>query len=164
MQWAIACSGREFEVVGLEEGQVMIRWGRGEWGSFESLELAHLDYALVNTTYAAQGKSAERVIGALDRHVGRESFYVAVSRVKRELRLYVSEDLERLIERVERSRAKENPGELLSQEAKSAFIAQSDYRSAICLRTEPFKVFDSASLAFNPPLLKGREATDQELT
>jgi ATP-dependent exoDNAse (exonuclease V) alpha subunit len=83
--------------------------GAGEVGSFESSELAHLDYALVSTTYAAQGKSAERVIGALDRYVGRESFYVAVSRVKRELRLYASEDLDRLIERVERSRAKENP-------------------------------------------------------
>ncbi|MBE9135606.1 iron chelate uptake ABC transporter family permease subunit [Nodosilinea sp. LEGE 07088] len=82
-------------------------------GCFESSELAHLDYALVSTTYAAQGKSAERVIGALDRHVARESFYVAVSRVKRELRLYASEDLERLIERVERSQAKENPGNVV---------------------------------------------------
>lgn len=81
-------------------------------GCFESSELAHLDYALVSTTYTAQGKSAERVIGALDRYVGRESFYVAVSRVKQELRLYASEDLDRLIERVERSRAKENPGEV----------------------------------------------------
>jgi len=105
-------NGQEFEVVGLEDGQVMIRWGRGEVGCFESSELAHLDYALVSTTYAAQGKSAERVIGALDRYVGRENFYVAVSRVKRELRLYASEELDRLIERVERSRAKENPGEV----------------------------------------------------
>ncbi|WP_052049948.1 MobF family relaxase [Leptolyngbya sp. KIOST-1] len=105
-------NGQEFEVVGLEEGQVLMRWGQGELGSFEGSELAHLDYALVSTTYAAQGKSAERVIGALDRHVARASFYVAVSRVKRELRLYASEDLDRLIERVERSRAKENPGEV----------------------------------------------------
>ncbi|MBD2230819.1 MobF family relaxase [Phormidium tenue] len=105
-------NGQEFEVVGLEDGQVLIRWGRGEVGCFENSALAHLDYALVSTTYAAQGKSAERVIGALDRHVARESFYVAVSRVKRELRLYASDDLDRLIERVERSRAKENPGEV----------------------------------------------------
>ena len=90
----------------------MIRWGRGEVGCFESSELAHLDYALVSTTYAAQGKSAERVIGALDRYVGRESFYVAVSRVKHDLKLYASEDLDRLIERVERSRAKENPSDI----------------------------------------------------
>ena len=41
-----------------------------------------------------RAKSAERVIGALDRYVGRENFYVAVSRVKRELRLYASEELE----------------------------------------------------------------------
>ena len=98
--------------MGLEGGQVMIRWGRGESGCFESSDLAHLDYALVSTTYAAQGKSAERVIGALG-YVARESFYVAVSRVKRELRLYASEDLDRLIERVERSRAKENPRDVV---------------------------------------------------
>ena len=104
-------NGQEFEVIGLEEGQVLTRWGHGEVGSFESSELAHLDYALVSTTYAAQGKSAERVIGALDRYVGRESFYVAVSRVKRELRLYASEDLDRLIERVERSKVQENPSD-----------------------------------------------------
>jgi hypothetical protein len=104
-------NGQEFEVVGLEKGQVMIRWGRGEVGCFESLELAHLDYALVSTTYAAQGKSAERVIGALDRHVARQSFYVAVSRVKHDLKLYVSEDLDALVERARKSRAKENPSE-----------------------------------------------------
>lgn len=102
---------QEFEVVGLEKGQVMIRWGRGEVGCFESSELAHLDYALVSTTYAAQGKSAERVIGALDRHVARQSFYVAVSRVKHDLKLYVSEDLDALVERARKSRAKENPSE-----------------------------------------------------
>ncbi|MBD2425559.1 MobF family relaxase [Phormidium sp. FACHB-1136] len=106
-------NGQEFEVVGLEAGRVLIRGHRGDVSHFERSELTHLDYALVSTTYAAQGKSAERVIGALDRQVARESFYVTVSRVKRELRLYASEDVERLIERVEKSRAKENPGDVV---------------------------------------------------
>lgn len=106
-------NGQEFEVVGLEDDRVLIRGRRGDVSHFERSELAHLDYALVSTTYAAQGKSAERVIGALDRHVARESFYVTVSRVKRELRLYASEDVEDLIARVETSRAKENPGDAI---------------------------------------------------
>jgi ATP-dependent exoDNAse (exonuclease V) alpha subunit len=110
-------NGQEFEVTGVEGGQMVIRYGNGNTERFNSLELSHLDYALASTTYGAQGKSAERVIAALDRQVGRESFYVAVSRVKQELRLYASEDLDRLIERAERSRAKENPSEALRPES-----------------------------------------------
>jgi len=108
-------NGQEFEVSAIEKGQILIRYSGGKTESLSSSELAHLDYALVSTTYGAQGKSAERVIGALDRHVGRESFYVTVSRVKHNLKLYASEDLERLSERVKKSQAKENPYENLLQ-------------------------------------------------
>ncbi|ASC70371.1 Multifunctional conjugation protein TraI [Halomicronema hongdechloris C2206] len=106
-------NGQEFEVYGIEDGQVLIHYGSGKTESLSCSELAHLDYAMVSTTYGAQGKSAERVIGALDRHLGRENFYVTVSRVKHDLRLYASEDLDRLIARAEQSRAKENPGEVV---------------------------------------------------
>jgi ATP-dependent exoDNAse (exonuclease V) alpha subunit len=106
-------NGQEFEVYGIEDGQVLIRYDSGRTESLGGSESAHLDYALVSTTYAAQGKSAERVIGALDRHLGRESFYVTVSRVKYDLRLYASEDLEQLILRTERSQTKENPRDFL---------------------------------------------------
>ncbi|NEQ46952.1 MAG: hypothetical protein F6K00_26790 [Leptolyngbya sp. SIOISBB] len=74
-------------------------------------KLAHVDYAFVSTTYGAQGKSTERVIGSLDRHVGRESFYATVSRVKHDLRLYASEDLDILVKRAIKSRVKENPSD-----------------------------------------------------
>jgi ATP-dependent exoDNAse (exonuclease V) alpha subunit len=106
-------NGQEFEVNGIEEGQVLIRYGNGKTESLSSSELAHLDYALVSTTYGAQGKSASRVIGALDRYLGRESFYVTVSRVKNGLKLYTSEDLDQLVVRVEKTRAKENPSDSL---------------------------------------------------
>ncbi|MGP1385378.1 MAG: MobF family relaxase [Thainema sp.] len=106
-------NGQEFEVCGIDDGQILIRYGNGKTDSLNSLELAHLDYAWVSTTYGAQGKSADRVIGALDRYVGRESFYVTVSRVKQDLKLYASEDLSQLIERAEQSRAKENPAEVI---------------------------------------------------
>ena len=106
-------NGQEFEVYAIENGQILIRYGGGKTESLSGSELAHLDYALVSTTYGAQGKSAERVIGALDRQVGRESFYVTVSRVKHDLRLYASEALARLIERTEKSRARENPSDFL---------------------------------------------------
>jgi len=106
-------NGQEFEVYGIDAGQVVIRYGNGKTESLSSSELAHLDYALVSTTYGAQGKSAERVIGALDRYLGRESFYVTVSRVKHELKLYASEDLDVLVERMKKARAKENPSDII---------------------------------------------------
>jgi len=106
-------NGQEFEVMDIEDGQLQIRYSNGKTERISSSALHPLDYALVSTTYSAQGKSAARVIGALDRHVGRESFYVAVSRVKHELKLYCSEALDRLVERAEKSRAKENPSDAL---------------------------------------------------
>jgi ATP-dependent exoDNAse (exonuclease V) alpha subunit len=104
-------NGQEFEVCEIEDGQVLIRYGSGKTESLSGSELAHLDYALVSTTYGAQGKSAERVIGALDRHLGRESFYVTVSRVKHDLKLYASEHLDILVERAIKSITKENPSD-----------------------------------------------------
>ena len=67
---------KSFEVYGIDAGQGCDPpYGNGKTESLSSSELAHLDYALVSTTYGAQGKSAERVIGALDRYLGaRRSF------------------------------------------------------------------------------------------
>jgi ATP-dependent exoDNAse (exonuclease V) alpha subunit len=125
-------NGQEFEVCAIEDGQILIRYGSGKTESLNCSELAYLDYALVSTTYSTQGKSAERVIGALDRHVGRESFYVTVSRVKHDLKLYASEDLDRLIERVERSRAKENPNEsLLWQQSQFIYTMPVEIRKLL---------------------------------
>ena len=107
-------NGQEFQVTDIDNGQLLLRYKNGKTESLSSSELSSMDYALVSTTYGAQGKSAEGMIGALDRHVGRESFYVAVSRVKRHLKLYVSEALERLMEKIKQPKAKENPSEVIS--------------------------------------------------
>jgi conjugative relaxase-like TrwC/TraI family protein len=119
-------NGQEFEVYSIEDGQVLIRHGNGKTESLSGSELAHLDYALVSTTYAAQGKSAERVIGALDRYLGRESFYVTVSRVKQDLKLYASETLDVLVERAIKSRAKENPSDAIREEAKATISRKNE--------------------------------------
>ena len=121
-------NGQEFEVCDITDGQILIRYSNGKTESLSHSELLHLDYALVNTTYGAQGKSAERVIGALDQHVGRESFYVTVSRVKHDLRLYASEPLDQLINRAEKFKAKENPYEFLPLEfTKSLKFTRHNY-------------------------------------
>ena len=106
-------NGQEFEVCEINDGLLLIQYISGKTESLSGSELAHLDYALVSTTYSAQGKSAERVIRAIDRHVGRESFYVTVSRVKHDLRLYAFENLDRLIVQTEKSQTNENPRDFL---------------------------------------------------
>jgi conjugative relaxase-like TrwC/TraI family protein len=113
-------NGQEFQVADIDDGQILIRYRNGNSDSLSSSELMHLDHALVSTTYAAQGKSAERIIGALDHYIRRDSFYVAVSRVKHDLKFYASEDLDSLIRRVEKSNAKENPREILEPGIKNS--------------------------------------------
>ncbi|MEO1685036.1 MAG: MobF family relaxase [Cyanobacteria bacterium J06631_12] len=73
----------------------------------------YLDYALVSTTYSAQGKTAERVLAISDATLSKEGLYVAVSRAKRNLSLYTTSRAE-LHKRAERSSAKENPSDYLS--------------------------------------------------
>ncbi|MEL7226681.1 MAG: hypothetical protein AAGL17_18055, partial [Cyanobacteria bacterium J06576_12] len=73
----------------------------------------YLDYALVSTTYSAQGKTAERVLAIADGTLSKEGLYVAVSRAKRDLSLYTTSRAE-LHKRAERSSAKENPSDYLS--------------------------------------------------
>jgi len=67
----------------------------------------HLDYSIVRTTYSAQGKDAHTVLAAADFTVTGESFYVAVSRCKQELKLF-TQDSESLLELAKRSKANES--------------------------------------------------------
>ena len=109
-------------VTDIDNGQLLIRYKNGKIASLSSSELFSTDYALVSTTYGAQGKSADRMIGALDRYVGRESFYVTVSRVKHSLKLFVSEDLGQLIDLAKKLKVKENPIDALSQFRKQHVV------------------------------------------
>lgn len=74
----------------------------------------HLDYAWVQTVHAAQGKTVDRVLlsSTVDGTVSAESYYVAISRARQELKLYV-ENLDFLLEAAQRSKVQENPLELV---------------------------------------------------
>ena len=85
----------------------------GQATTFDLKGQQYLDYALVSTTYSAQGKTAERVLVIDDGTVSKEGLYVAVSRAKTSLSLYTA-DRAALYKRAERSSAKENPSDYLS--------------------------------------------------
>jgi conjugative relaxase-like TrwC/TraI family protein len=54
----------------------------------------HIDYAWVSTTYGSQGKTADRVLAALDHTTSQESLYVTISRAKQHLTLYTADQTE----------------------------------------------------------------------
>lgn len=116
---------RNDAVEGVRNGQVVIVEAidatgtatvRDVKGKAMTLELSgqqYLDYALVNTTYSSQGKTADRVLAAIDSTLSKEGLYVAVSRAKLSLSLYTG-DRAKLYKRALRSAAKENPSDYLT--------------------------------------------------
>jgi hypothetical protein len=111
-------NGQEFVVKAIEGRQATIEYRDGKQEEVDLNLPQHLDYSYVSTTYSSQGKTAERVFVASDFTVGKESFYVAVSRVKSDLRVYTC-DKQELLDLASISRAKENPLELLRKKAWS---------------------------------------------
>jgi conjugative relaxase-like TrwC/TraI family protein len=109
-------NGQAFVVSAIEGHTATITYSSGETDTFNLIEPLHLDYALVSTTYSSQGKTAERVLisASANPTVSQESFYVAISRAKTDLKLYVQDRVD-LLERASQSKAKENPLELLRQ-------------------------------------------------
>ncbi len=109
-------NGQEFTVIGINGNTATISIQNGKTDSIDLDQPLHLDYALVSTTYSSQGKTADRVLisASADPTVSQESFYVAISRAKYDLKLY-AQDKADLLERAKESRAKENPLELLRQ-------------------------------------------------
>jgi ATP-dependent exoDNAse (exonuclease V) alpha subunit len=111
-------NGQEFTVTAIERDTAQIQYLDGN--NTETINLAqaqHLDYALVNTTYSSQGKTADRVLIAADYTIGKESFYVAVSRAKNEIKLY-TEDKDNLLFLAQQSKAKETVLEVLRQQVR----------------------------------------------
>lgn len=101
-------NGQEFVVKAIAGYNAQIQYLESGQTEFINLQQAqHLDYAIISTTYSSQGKTTDRVLIAADNIIGQESFYVAVSRARYELKLY-TEDKDNLLALAQSSRAKEN--------------------------------------------------------
>ncbi|MEO0852373.1 MAG: AAA family ATPase, partial [Cyanobacteria bacterium J06648_11] len=107
-------NGCEFRVVELEKNAAQIEYANGLRERIELDRPLHVDYAWTSTIHGSQGKTADRALVAVDRALGRESFYVGVSRVKKDLKIYTS-DLNHLLERAQRPQTQQNPSEVLDQ-------------------------------------------------
>ncbi len=101
-------NGQGFVVMGLEaDGTAVVRDGSGQTATINLSGNQYVDYAWVSTTYSSQGKTAERVLALLGETMNREAFYVAISRAKRAVTLYTTNQVD-LVRLAQVSRAKEN--------------------------------------------------------
>jgi conjugative relaxase-like TrwC/TraI family protein len=105
-------NGQQFVVTAISANHAQIKYANGKTDEVDLNQLQHLDYALVSTTYSSQGKTANRVLIAADKTMGKESFYVAVSRAKYDLKIY-AEDKSNLLKLARKSKAKEIAIELI---------------------------------------------------
>jgi conjugative relaxase-like TrwC/TraI family protein len=107
------CNGQGFTIEGLDsKGKAIIRDVEGKTAFIDLSERQFVDYALVSTTYASQGKTADRVLAALDQTTGKESFYVAASRARQAFVVYTTDEAE-LRKLATQSRANENASDYL---------------------------------------------------
>ncbi len=109
-------NGQEFVVTAISANHAQIKYANGKTDKVDLNQLQHLDYALVSTTYSSQGKTANRVLIAADKTMGKESFYVAVSRAKYDLKIY-TEDKSDLLKLARKSKAKEIAIELIGSKS-----------------------------------------------
>ncbi|MEH1922790.1 MobF family relaxase, partial [Nostoc sp.] len=116
-------NGQEFTVTGIDLNIVHIKYADERTERISLAQAQNLDYALVSTTYTSQGKTADRVLISADFTIGQESFYVAASRARHELKIY-TEDPTRLVELAQQSKAKDNALELLRKQIQKSTIEQ----------------------------------------
>jgi len=129
-------NGQEFVVTDIEDNKAQIRYLKEN--TTETIDLSqaqHLDYALVSTTYSAQGKDADIALISADFTVSKEGFYVAVSRVKHDLKLY-TENRASLLELAQESKANEIALDLVRKIAKEQF-SQSSASTIVAERPQP---------------------------
>ena len=108
-------NGEEVLVKAIDGSVVEIEELNGKTRTIDLREAHHLDHARVRTTYSSQGETAGRVLVAADSTIGKESFYVAASRAKKELCFYTTSP-KNLLQWAKESKAQENALELVLQQ------------------------------------------------
>ncbi|WP_392476756.1 MobF family relaxase [Nostoc sp. C110] len=115
-------NGQEFIVTAIEGDSAQIQYLDSNRTETINLKQAqNLDYALVSTIYSSQGKTTDLALIAADHTIGQESFYVAISRARHNVKLY-TKDKSELLELAQESKAKDNALELLMNSLKAERI------------------------------------------
>ena len=107
-------NGQDLRVERMTAHQIGLTTKDGRLVEVSREQRMHLDFNYVNTVYASQGKTCERVIISADKTFGREAMYVAVTRAKSSVTLY-TQDKERMCQLAEISRAKVSAVDLVER-------------------------------------------------
>lgn len=155
-------NGQQFTIDAVDEfGQAIVRYDARTTEFVDLHNRQTADYAVVQTTYSSQGKSADRVLVALDGSTGKESFYVAASRARHQLSIYTTDEAQ-LRKLAERSRANENASDYLD-----LFTYQPHRRSHAQNKAQPTETNDrglaatSTSHSANRAISTGNRASER---
>lgn len=114
-------NGQEFTVKEFKENGSVLVSTKGRDKIYQPEQLYHTDHSYVRTVYGSQGKTAKYVLYSADSQralsIGKEAYYVALSRGKEEVLVYASEP-KALGVQIQASRVNENATELLDKPAQ----------------------------------------------
>ena len=106
-------NGQEFEIESTVGHLANIKYRDGRTEAIDLRQAHHFDLAIATTIYSSQGKTSDLVLVAADGVQNSESFYVAASRAKSELKIF-TDSPDNLRSMVMESMSNRNPRELLS--------------------------------------------------
>ncbi|MEA5604490.1 MobF family relaxase [Nostoc sp. UHCC 0252] len=153
-------NGQEFVVTAIEGDSAQIQYLDSNRTETINLKQAqNLDYALVSTIYSSQGKTTDLALIAADHTIGQESFYVAISRARHNVKLY-TKDKSELLELAQESKAKDNALELLMNSLKMERI-QAKTASVSPRANEPVVKLE---VAIAEPVLKAQPLTTEQVS
>ncbi|MBE8991716.1 MobF family relaxase [Nostoc sp. LEGE 12450] len=153
-------NGQEFIVTAIEGDSAQIEYLDSNRTETINLKQAqNLDYALVSTIYSSQGKTTDLALIAADYTIGQESFYVAISRARHNVKLY-TKDKSELLELAQESKAKDNALELLMNSLKVERI-QAKTASVTLRADEPVVKLE---VAIAEPVLKAQPSITEQVS
>ncbi|WP_242065112.1 MobF family relaxase [Nostoc sp. FACHB-133] len=158
-------NGQEFIVTAIEGDSAQIEYKDTKITETINLKLAqNLDYALVSTIYSSQGKTTDLALIAADYTIGQESFYVAISRARHNVKLY-TKDKSELLELAHSSKAKDNALELLMNSLKVE-LQQKSQSEAITASVSPRanQPIVKLEVAIAEPVLKAQPPITEQVS
>jgi ATP-dependent exoDNAse (exonuclease V) alpha subunit len=106
-------NGQEFEIESTIDRVANIKYRDGRTEAIDLRQAHHFDLAIATTIYSSQGKTSDLVFVVADGVQNSESFYVAASRARSELKIF-TDSPDNLRSMVMESMSNRNPRELLS--------------------------------------------------
>lgn len=154
-------NGQAFSVTDInpETGEITL-YTKGWSHTVRAADLVHAEHNYISTTYSSQGKTKDSVIWSADTAIanllGKEAYYVAVSRVRHDLKIYTS-DTEALLRAIVPSRAKANASELIGAKLDKDPVVQPDVnltsQTAALVEPEPkLETFKPVELGESTPV------------